>query len=105
MAGKITIIYLNCWKLKEGILLVSSKFRKSEIGRVGLDILRSLIMTARAAEVSPRAYLSWALAQPENDREKNPHLYTPLAYRTLHLAAFSSQGVDRLAALADLSGC
>ena len=75
----------------EKILLVSSKFRKSEIGRVSLDILRSLIMTARAAEVSPRAYLSWALAQPEQDIEKNPHLYTPLAYRTQHLAASSSQ--------------
>lgn len=75
----------------EKILLVSSKFRKSEVGRVSLDILRSLIMTARAAEVSPKAYLSWVLAQPEKNIEQNPQDYTPLAYRTRIHSASSSQ--------------
>jgi hypothetical protein len=75
----------------EKMLLVSSKFRKSEVGRVSLDILRSLIMTARAAEVSPKAYLSWVLAQPEKDIKQNPQDYTPLAYRTRIQSASSSQ--------------
>lgn len=74
----------------EKILLVSAKFRKSEVGRVSLDILRSLIMTARAAEVSPKAYLSWVLAQPKKDIEQNPQDFTPLAYRTrIHSASLS----------------
>lgn len=75
----------------EKMLLVSSKFRKSEVGRVSLDILRSLIMTARAAEVSPKAYLSWVLAQPEKDIKQTPQDYTPLAYRTRIQSASSSQ--------------
>jgi hypothetical protein len=74
----------RCERLLRGekILLVSSKFRWSEVGRVSLDILRSLVMTAKAAEVSPRAYFTWVLAQPENEIEKTPHDFTPLAYRT-----------------------
>ena len=75
----------------EKILLVSSKFRKSEVGRVSLDILRSLIMTARAARISPKAYLSWALAHPDENIEKNPQDYTPLAYRERIHSASSSQ--------------
>lgn len=75
----------------EKILQVSSKFRKSEVGRVCLDILRSLIMTARAARVSPKAYLSWVLAQPEQDIKQNPQNYTPLAYRARIRSASSSQ--------------
>ncbi|HYX37265.1 MAG TPA: transposase [Oligoflexus sp.] len=75
----------------EKMLLVSAKFRKSEVGRVSLDILRSLIMTAKAAEASPKAYLSWVLAQPEKDIEKNPQDYTPLAYRRRINSASSSQ--------------
>ena len=75
----------------EKILLVSAKFRKSEVGRVSLDILRSLIMTARAAKVSPKAYLSWVLAQPEKDIEQHPQDYTPLAYRTRIQSVSSSQ--------------
>jgi Transposase IS66 family len=75
----------------EKILLVSSKFRWSEVGRVTLDILRSLVMTAKAAEVSPRAYFTWVLAQPEKAIEKNPQNYTPLAYRTRILSASQSQ--------------
>jgi hypothetical protein len=66
----------------EKILLVSAKFRWSEVGRVSLDILRSLVMTAKAAEVSPRAYFTWVLAQPEKDIKQNPQNYTPFAYRT-----------------------
>lgn len=75
----------------EKILLVSSKFRWSEVGRVSLDVLRSLVMTAKAAEVSPRAYFTWVLAQPENEIEKNPHDFTPLAYRTRIHSAPQSQ--------------
>ncbi|MDQ3235742.1 MAG: transposase [Pseudobdellovibrionaceae bacterium] len=75
----------------EKILLVSSKFRWSEVGRVSLDILRSLVMTAKVAEVSPRAYFTWVLAQPQKDVEKNPQDYTPLAYRTRIHSMSSSQ--------------
>jgi hypothetical protein len=75
----------------EKILLVSSKFRWSEVGRVSLDILRSLVMTAKAAEVSPRDYLTWVLAQPEKDIKQNPQNHTPLAYRTQIHSASQSQ--------------
>lgn len=75
----------------EKILLLASKFRMSEVGRVSLDILRSLVMTAKAAEVSPKAYLTWVLAQQEKDIKKEPQKYTPLAYRALMLAASTPQ--------------
>ena len=75
----------------EKILLVSSKFRWSEVGRVSLDILRSLVMTAKAAEVSPRAYSTWVLAQPEEAIKKDPQNYTPLAYRVRNHSASQSQ--------------
>jgi len=75
----------------EKILLVSSKFRKSEVGRVSLDILRSLVMTVKAALVSPYAYLKWVLSQSEDEIKEKPHLFTPLAYRKLLHAASTSQ--------------
>jgi hypothetical protein len=75
----------------EKMLLVSAKFRKSEVGRVSLDILRSLVMTARAASVSPYAYLCWALSQKNEEINENPHLFTPLAFKRLHQAAVDSK--------------
>ena len=68
----------------EKILIVACKFRKSEVGRVVFDILRTMVMTAQAACGNPKAYLSWILQQPEEDIKQCPHDYTPLAYYQKH---------------------
>lgn len=70
----------------EKILLVSCKFRQSEIGRVTYDILRSLSMTAHAACGDPKAYFSWALKQQDKNIKAYPQLYTPLAFFQLNEA-------------------
>ena len=63
----------------EKMYLVSSKFCKSEEGRVAIDILRSITTTARAAEVDLKSYLTWAMIHHE-ELAKNPAAYTPFAY-------------------------
>lgn len=64
----------------EKILLVACKFRKSEVGRIVFDILRTIVMTAQAACGNPKSYLCWVLQQSEEDIKKSPHDFTPLAY-------------------------
>lgn len=70
----------ECQLRGEKILLVSCKFRKSELGRTVFDILRTIVMTAQAACGNPKAYLTWVLQQPEEDIKKRPQDYTPFAY-------------------------
>lgn len=66
----------------EKMLLVSCKFRKSEVGRVVFDIFRTIIMTATANKVSLIPYITWLLKNSEHIENK-PDLYTPWAYRKL----------------------
>ena len=64
------------------LLLVSAKFRKSEEGRVVIDILRTIVTTANAAEVNVKEYLDWVLMNHKKV-EQSPQNYTPYAYAKL----------------------
>ena len=61
------------------IMQVSSKFRVTEKGRVIIDILRTIIMTCSAAEVSVKSYLLYVFKN-STDASKNPQNYTPFAF-------------------------
>ena len=69
----------------EKMLLVSSKFRKTERGRVALDIIRTVVMTATAAGVPLIQYLVW-LFRNADDMNERPQEFTPFAYAK-HLEA------------------
>ena len=64
------------------LLLISAKFRKSEEGRVVIDILRTIVTTASAAEVNVKEYLDWVLMNHKKVAE-SPQNYTPYAYAKL----------------------
>jgi len=64
----------------EKMLLVNCKFRWTEHGRVVFDILRTILMTCRAARVSLRDYLKWAHSFSDQQIAENPQFYTPHAY-------------------------
>ena len=64
----------------EKLMTNNAKFRKSELGRVNFDILRSLGQTCRAAGVSFKTYMHW-LHRNKKDLEENGHQYTPYEYR------------------------
>lgn len=68
---------------REKMMLVSSKFRLTERGRVVFDILQTITATCTAASVSLKDYLPFVWNH-RTDLEHNPHLYTPLAFAKLH---------------------
>jgi Transposase IS66 family len=64
---------------KEKLMLNSSFFRKTREGRVVLDILKTIMATAQAAEINFEDYLQFVVLNKE-DVKSNPHLYTPIAF-------------------------
>lgn len=64
---------------KEKLMLNSSFFRKTREGRVALDILKTIMATAQAAQINFEQYLQFVVLNKE-DVKINPHLYTPLAF-------------------------
>ena len=65
------------------IMLDSSKFRKTELGRLQVDILRTIVHTCSAAEVDLRTYLVF-IFKNRAKIEENPGLFTPYAYALNH---------------------
>ena len=63
----------------EKIMLDSSKFRKTENGRVAIDIIRTVIMTCSAAKVPVIPYLTYVFKNHKQVAER-PHDFTPYAY-------------------------
>jgi hypothetical protein len=57
----------------------SSGFRQSELGRVNIDILRTIGHTCAAAEVDLTAYLLFVFKN-RSELEEAPHRYTPYAF-------------------------
>jgi hypothetical protein len=55
-------------------------FRKSLSGRFALDIMRTLLQTAVAAEVDLAAYLTWVMRMPADAVKDDPGEFTPLAF-------------------------
>lgn len=64
---------------KEKLMLNSSFFRKSREGRVVLDILKTIMATAQAAQINFEEYLQFVILNKE-DVKLNPHLYTPFEF-------------------------
>jgi hypothetical protein len=58
----------------------SALFRDCIEGRQALDVIRSLIQTAVAANKNATAYVEWALKQDERDVEAHPEKFTPYAF-------------------------
>jgi hypothetical protein len=67
---------LRTEKLIEG----SSLFRQTIEGRFVLDVLRTILQTAVAAEVPVHEYLVSVLRQDPDEVAKNPSRFTPLAW-------------------------
>lgn len=63
----------------EKIMLISSKFRKTEKGRTIIDIIRTLTMTCSAANVSTMNYLIYVFQNKKNVAT-HPEEFTPFAY-------------------------
>ena len=64
----------------EKLIEKSSMFRKTIEGRVVLDIIRTILQTAVAADVSVQEYLIDVLKTDPKKVAKNPELYTPKAW-------------------------
>lgn len=64
------------------IMQDSSKFRKTELGRLQVDILRTIVHTCSAAQVDLRDYLVF-IFKNRDLIEANPGKYTPYAYALL----------------------
>lgn len=75
----------------EVMTLTGCKFRQTEGGRVVFDILRTIVMTCRAAEIPLIDYIRYAYKH-RADTAKHPERYTPYAYR-LHLDRQQGEGL------------
>jgi hypothetical protein len=64
----------------EKLIANSSYFRQSLEGRCALDIVRTILQTAIAANVDPNAYLQWVLRMPAESVASEPAAFTPWAY-------------------------
>lgn len=74
---------LRTEKLIEG----SSMFRKTLEGRFVLDVVRTILQTAVAAQAPPHEYLVSALRTSEDEIAKHPERFTPRAWAAAHAAA------------------
>ena len=64
----------------EKLIKANALFRQTLDGRVTLDIVRTTLQTAVAAKADCQEYLDWFLRQPEDEIERDPSQFTPLAY-------------------------
>lgn len=55
-------------------------FRQSLEGRFALDVMRTVLQTAIAAEVDLRAYVIWVLQMPADAVAADLGAFTPLAF-------------------------
>ena len=73
----------------EKCLLQAAKFSRNRNGRVVLDILRTFVATAVAAQVELRDYFQWVYVNRQK-LEDNAEKFTPYQY-ALHLASLPSK--------------
>lgn len=78
----------------EKLIESGSMFRATIRGRFVLDILRTLLQTAVAAQVPLQEYLMDLLRTPAECIQENPQRYTPLAWRRRNVDAASSSPGD-----------
>ena len=74
----------------EKLIEKSSMFRQTLEGRFALDIVRTVIQTAVAADVPVHEYLVWVLRSNKEDIAKNPQRFAPRAWA----AAREADGED-----------
>ena len=65
---------------QETLIQNNALFRATLDGRGALDIMRTILQTAMAAEVDPAAYLKWVLMMPKESIDAEPQGFTPRAY-------------------------
>jgi len=68
----------------ERLIENNSLFRKTLEGRCTLDITRSILQTAIAAQVDLPLYLNWVLRMPDEVIKLSPSEFTPLAFARLN---------------------
>ena len=68
----------------ERLIENNALFRKTLEGRFALDITRTILQTAIAAQVDLQLYLNWVLRMPEEVIKSNPSEFTPLAFARLN---------------------
>ena len=70
----------------EKIIEKNSMFRQTLDGRAALDIMRTVLQTAVAANVNAIDYLKWVMCMPQETVAKEAMAFTPLAYAQ-HIAS------------------
>ena len=61
----------------EKLIARNSLFRQSLDGRCALDIMRTVLQTAVAAEVDLAGYLIWVMKMPRDAVAADPAAFTP----------------------------
>jgi hypothetical protein len=64
----------------EKLIARNSLFRQTLEGRVALDVMRTMLQTATAAEVDPMAYVMWVMHMPKDTVAADPAAFTPAAF-------------------------
>jgi hypothetical protein len=64
----------------EKLIARNSLFRQTLAGRFALDVMRTVLQTAIAAEVDLAAYLLWVMRMPKEAVAADPAAFTPLAF-------------------------
>lgn len=64
----------------EKLISNNSMFRQSLEGRFALDVMRTVLQTAIAADVELRAYIIWVLQMPADAVAADPAAFTPMAF-------------------------
>jgi hypothetical protein len=64
----------------EKLIARNSLFRQSLEGRFSLDVMRTVLQTAIAAEVDLTAYVMWVMRMPKDAVAADPGEYTPQAF-------------------------
>ena len=71
----------------EKLIQSGSMFRTTLEGRFALDVMRSVLQTAIAAQVPLYEYVFSVLTTPREEIEKHPERYTPRAWGLRHLSS------------------
>jgi hypothetical protein len=86
----------------EKLIARNSLFRQTLAGRFSLDVMRTVLQTAIAAEVDLATYIVWVMRMPKEAVEANPAEFTPLAFAAWWRTELLSATPEERAAAATL---
>jgi hypothetical protein len=86
----------------EKLIARNSLFRQTLAGRFALDVMRTVLQTAIAAEVDLTAYLLWVMRMPKETVAADPAAFTPLAFAAWWRTELVSATPEERAAAATL---